>query len=58
MEAKGEESLWAEMARARKAGKDYNKIFASLPAFTNPETEMLPTVVNWIGGKNAKWHHN
>jgi len=42
---------WAEMARARKAGGDYNKIFASLPGFTNPETEMLPTVVNWIGGK-------
>ena len=42
---------WTEMARVREAGGNPNDIFASLPGFTNPQSEMLPTVVNWIGGK-------
>jgi site-specific DNA-adenine methylase len=42
---------WANMARIKQQGGDPTAYLASLPGFTNPQSEMLPTVVNWIGGK-------
>ena len=41
---------WTAMHRAKREGKDLNAPFHSLRGFTD-SSEMLPTVLNWEGGK-------